>query len=125
MSLFTNWLTNPSKTNKYTFKDLALTNITDIFVELAFQKQPASNNNMSTHRINTMDNFISDLSRQTLSKAEQIIQSYKQKITNETTKLTNNRTKFTKPPTIDTVIAAIADRRINMIQSAQYNIEYK
>jgi hypothetical protein len=60
----------------YNQRFIAITKIIDIFVELASQKQPVSTNHLSVHRANTMDNFIADLSLQTLSKAEQIIESY-------------------------------------------------
>jgi hypothetical protein len=32
---------------------------------------------------------------------------------------------FKKPPTVETVLDAIENRRINMIERAQYNIGYK
>ncbi len=103
-----------------TFRDLALTKINDIFTHLIFDKQLSSTAILST---NSVDQFIEDITKQTIFAVETITEYYIQKVKDEKTKILNNREKFKKPPTVDTIITAIENRQMNMIQCAQYNIE--
>jgi len=104
----------------YTFRDLALTKINDIITHLIFDKQLSSTTVLST---NSVDQFIEDITKQTISAVETITEHYIQKVKDEKTKILNNREKFKKPPTVDTIITAIENRQMNMTQRAQYNIE--
>jgi hypothetical protein len=123
--MFKNWLSFKSQPNTYALQDLALTKINEIFIQHAFDQQSTSNNTLSNHEENCMAKFINDLTVKTLSKAEEIVETYVQQVNNEKIKLFNNRDKFTKPPTVDTVVAAIENRRTNMIERAQYNTDHK
>jgi hypothetical protein len=67
--------------------------------------------------------FIEDLTKQTISTAEAIAQGYMQKVNDEKRKILNNQEKFQKPPSVATIITAIENRQMNMVQRAQYNIE--
>ena len=102
-----------------TFRDLALTKINDILTHLIFDKQLSSTNNQT----NSIDQFIEDITKETISTAETIAEHYVQKVNDEKTKILNNQEKFKKPPTVDTIITAIENRQLNMVQRAQSNIE--
>jgi hypothetical protein len=66
---------------------------------------------------------IEDLTKQMISTAEAIAQGYTQKVNDEKRKILNNQEKFQKPPSVATIITAIENRQMNMVQRAQYNIE--
>jgi hypothetical protein len=126
MNIFKNWISFKSQTNDYTFHDLALTKINDIVTQIIFDQQSKITRNSSIgDSLNITDRFIHDLSVETLSKAEQIAQSYSQQVNYEKQKLLNNRHTFKKSPTVDEVIMAIENRQNNMVQRAKYNTEQK
>ncbi len=79
--------------------------------------------NLTNNGTNPIDQFIEYLAQQTISIAEKIAQHYIEKVNDEKKKILNNREKFKKPPTVDTIITAIENRQINMVQRAQCNIE--
>ncbi|CAF4199114.1 unnamed protein product [Adineta steineri] len=122
IALFKTWLSSSksSSLTLCTFQDLALTKINNIFTHLIFDKQLSSATN---HQTNSIDQFIEDIIMKTISTAETIAENYAEKVNNEKQKVLNNQEKFKKPPTVDSVITAIENRQLNMIQRAQYNIE--
>ncbi|CAF1336678.1 unnamed protein product [Adineta steineri] len=123
IALFKTWLSSSKSSSSLTlctFQDLPLTKINDIFTHLVFDKQLSSATN---HQTNSIDQFIEDIIMKTISTAETIAENYVEKVNNEKQKLSNNQEKFKKPPTVDSVITAIENRQLNMIQRAQYNIE--
>ncbi|CAF1427977.1 unnamed protein product [Adineta steineri] len=123
IALFKTWLSSSKSSSSLTlctFQDLALTKINDIFTHLIFDKQLSSATN---HQTNSIDQFIEDIIMKTISTAETIVENYVQKVNNEKQKVLNNQEKFKKPPTVDSVITAIENRQLNMIQRAQYNVE--
>jgi hypothetical protein len=79
--------------------------------------------NLTNNGTNPTDQFIENLTQQTISTAEKIAQHYVEKVNNEKKKILNNREKFKKPPTIDNIIIGIENRQMNMVQRAQCNIE--
>ncbi|CAF1459883.1 unnamed protein product [Adineta steineri] len=122
IALLKTWLSSSTSSSLtlYTFQDLPLTKINDIFTHLIFDKQLSST---ATHQTNSIDQFIEDIIMKTISTAETIGENYVQKVNNEKQKLLNNQEKFKKPPTVDSVITAIENRQLNMIQRAQYNVK--
>ncbi|CAF1588554.1 unnamed protein product, partial [Adineta steineri] len=118
IALFKTWLSSSKSSSSLTlctFQDLALTKINDIFIHLIFDKElPAATN----HQANSIDQFIEDIVMKTISTAETIVENYVQKVNNEKQKVLNNQEKFKKPPTVDSVITAIENRQLNMIQRA-------
>jgi hypothetical protein len=113
--MFKNWLSSRAQLTSCTFKDLALSKITEIVANLLFDQQFSSTI--------SIDKFINDITQQAISNAQTIAQGYLQKANDEKQKILRNRDKFKKPPSIDIVIAAIENRQMNMVQRAQYNIE--
>jgi hypothetical protein len=124
--MFKKWLSDQSFLTTYTFQDLALTKINSIYTHLIFDKVlslPTSTADITINQTETIETFINDLALRTIFLAEEIAQSYVEKVNNEKTKLLNNGKKFQRPLVSDTIISAIENRQINMIQRAQYNIE--
>ena len=60
---------------------------------------------------------------QTKTVAEDMTEQYVRKVNMVKTNLLDTCDKFTNPPSVDSIILAIANRRQNMIQSAQYKTE--
>jgi hypothetical protein len=113
--MFKNWLSSKAQLTTCTFKDLALKKITEIVATLLFDQQFSSTT--------SIDTFINDTAHQAISNAETIAQGYLQKANDEKQKILSNRDKFKKLPSVDTVVMAIEDRQVNMVQRAQYNIQ--
>ncbi|CAF4280786.1 unnamed protein product, partial [Adineta steineri] len=122
IALFKTWLSSSksSSLTLCTFQDLALTKINNTCAHLIFDKELSSATN---HQTNSIDQFIEDIIMKTIYTAETIAENYVQKVNNERQKVLNNQEKFKKPPTVDSVITAIENRQLNMVESAQYNIE--
>ncbi len=126
--MFKKWLTFQSSeqyNSIYTFQDFPLTKITKIFMQEVFNKQSFLSNNPLIDEHNSHTKFINDTIIRTMSKAEQIAESYLQEINNERAKLMSTQGKFKKPPAVETILDAIEHRRINMIERAQCNLGYK
>lgn len=70
-----------------------------------------------------IDEFRRDLVEQTISTSEKIAQRYLDQIHANQEKILKNAIKFKKPPTVNTVTVAIENRRLNMVQRTNYNIE--
>jgi hypothetical protein len=94
----------------------------DIFTYLILNKQLSSTTNSAEHETTSNAKFVQDSIQQTISTAEEIAQSYQQKSNHEKQKIVNNQEKFKKPPTVNSIITAIENRQINMVQRAQHNI---
>ncbi|CAF1491610.1 unnamed protein product, partial [Rotaria sordida] len=77
---------------------------------------------VTMNKMKSIHTFINNLAIRTISVAEEIAHTYFQKAINEKIKILNNGKKFKKLPTVDTIITAIENRRINMVHRAQYNI---
>ncbi|CAF4137034.1 unnamed protein product [Adineta steineri] len=122
IALFKTWLSSSksSSLTLCTFQDLASTKINNTCAHLIFDKELSSATN---HQTNSIDQFIEDIIMKTIYTAETIAENYVQKVNNERQKVLNNQEKFKKPPTVDSVITAIENRQLNMVESAQYNIE--
>ena len=124
IAIFKSWFSDKNRSTSCTFQDLALSKINDIFTHLILDKQLSLTTIHSTdNRTDSIDQFIENTVQQTISKAEIIANFYVQKVNDTKKKILNNAEKFKEPPTVDTIIAAIENRQLNMIQRAQYNIE--
>jgi hypothetical protein len=75
------------------------------------------------NQTNTIDQFLEDLIETTICTAEIVAHQYGQKVKDEKRKILKNQDKFKKTPTVVSVITAIENRQLNMIQSAQYNLD--
>jgi len=113
--MFKNWLSSKAQLTTCTFKDLALKKITETVANLLFDQQFLSTT--------SIDTFINDTAQQAISSAETIAQGYLQKANDEKQKILSNRDKFKNLPSVDTIVMAIENRQVNMVQRAQYNIQ--
>jgi hypothetical protein len=83
-----------------------------------------SNTNPSIdNQINSINQFIETMIKETISTAETYLEKYVVKVNDEKQKIFKNQEKFNKPPTVDKVMSAIENRQSNMVQRAQFNIE--
>ncbi|CAF3054034.1 unnamed protein product [Rotaria sp. Silwood2] len=94
IAMFKEWLSLKTTLTNCTLQDLALIKINEIFTQLVFNKQlqPTNHLSMNDHnnQINSPNQYIHDLSADTLSKAEKLAQNYTQKVIDEKTKLLND-----------------------------------
>nr|ACD54684.1 unknown [Adineta vaga] len=128
IALFKNWLLTSPKSSTLslcTFQNLGLAKIIDIFTHVMFDKHyllPTvhSTTSIEAHSINQ---FINDIIQETIYHAEAFCEVCIQKVNDEKQKLLKNQEKFTKPPIVDTIVIAIENRQINMIQCGQFNLE--
>ena len=81
-----------------------------IFTDLVFQTQQTS---------------IDDLASQTLTKAEEITNTYAQKAFNEKQKLLNVKSSHKNIAHFDKIMEVVLNRGHNMLERAQHDIEQK
>ncbi|CAF1511861.1 unnamed protein product [Rotaria sordida] len=115
IAMFKNWFLSTSRSTSCTFQDLQLTKINDIFSHIILDKKLSSTTSLTKHENNSIANFIEDSIQQTIITAVEIVQSYEQKVPSK-------QDKFQKPPSITSIINAIENHQMNMVQRAQYNI---
>jgi hypothetical protein len=120
--MFKSWFSSTNGSTSATFQDLQLTKMNDIFTHLILNKQLSSTTNSVEQETTSNAKFVQDSIQQTISTAEEMAQSYQQKSNQEKQKILNNQEKFKKPPTVNSIITAIENRQINMVQRAQHNI---
>jgi DNA-binding transcriptional regulator YbjK len=120
--MFKSWFSSTNGSTSATFQDLQLTKMNDIFTNLILNKQLSSTTNSVEQETTSNAKFVQDSIQQTISTAEEMAQSYQQKSNQEKQKILNNQEKFKKPPTVNSIITAIENRQINMVQRAQHNI---
>ncbi|CAF1348601.1 unnamed protein product, partial [Didymodactylos carnosus] len=105
--------------------DLALKNINDIITHLIYDKQLSSTSTYINKEACFVEELIETTTQQTIYTAEAIAQQYVQQANFHTEKILTIRDKFKKPPTVDTIINVIENRKINMLQRVQCNIAHQ
>jgi len=122
--MFQNWFSSSNRSTFCIFQNLQLTKISDILTHLIFDKQLSLTNNLTTNQTISIDQFIEDLTQQTISTAQAIAQRYQEKVNDEKQKIINNRERLKKkPPGVHAIITAIENRQRNTIERAQYMLE--
>ncbi len=98
IALFKNWLSSSksSSLTLYTFRDLALTKINDIFTHLIFDQQFSTTIHSTNNQTKSIDQFIEDLTKETISSAETIVQHYIHKINTQKQKNIKQSRKILK-----------------------------
>lgn len=91
----------------YTYQDLQLTTIDNIFTQIIFDQLPNTTMHLQYDVSNVISQLTNDLTMQTILKAERFTQNYVQKIIDEKIKLLKAREKLENKTDVDHIIMSI------------------
>ncbi|UJR12882.1 hypothetical protein I4U23_017056 [Adineta vaga] len=128
IALFKNWLLSSKSSTLplHTIQDLGLTKITPLFTHLTLHQHfflISNADDSIDNYINSSHQFIENQIAETISTAQSYLKKHTEKVNDEKQKVLNNQEKFKIPPSVDTIMNAIENRQLNMIQRAQYNLQ--
>ena len=123
--MFKHWFYTANRSQVCSFQDLALKHINDIITHLIYDKHLLSTSTCINDETGSIETFIETITQQTISTAEAIAEQYVQEANHRKQTILNNREKFKNPPTVDTIVDAIENRQINMIQRVQFYVEHQ